>query len=74
MHPNSKCKNGYLHRYQIIKVFQGGVEEQCSICKSIKFFKDTTPNHIYLSYHQRSALPREHQLFNHEYASTTTTN
>jgi len=74
MDARSKCGNGWLHRYQFIKVSKEGVEEQCQICKKVVRFRNDTPNYIYLAYHMRSALSKEHSYFNHEYASKTTTN
>lgn len=75
MHEKSKCKKGWLHRYKFTRIVTGvGIEEVCEICKDRKFFKNEIPNHIYLSYHNRQALSREHNLFKHEYAPTATAN
>ena len=67
MDQRSKCANGYLHRYEIIGAFKEGVIEQCLICKDKKYFRENIPNYLYLFYHQRSALPKEHNFFNNEY-------
>lgn len=63
----SLCSNGWMHRYRIIGTYSEGVKEMCEICKDIQYFPATVPNYEYLKYHLRSALPRFHPRFKHEY-------
>lgn len=64
---NSKCKDGWLHRYRQIKEFPSGVLEICEICHDRQFFHHKTPNHVYLSYHLRQTLQLNNPRFNKEY-------
>ncbi len=64
---NSYCKNGYLHDLILIKQTSTGVLERCSRCGFRKHFPHDTPNHIYLSFHIRSALQSNDPLFAREY-------
>lgn len=63
----SECHGNWLHRYVITETFPEGVKERCTICKDTQFFNTNIPNYEYLSYHLRSALPREHKRFIKEY-------
>ncbi len=65
---NSECVAGFLHDFRFRRTVDNGVVEQCLKCKTVKFFHNKTPNYIYLSFHLRSALQRDHKRFNKEYA------
>ena len=67
LYQNSYCLPGYLHDFQIAKIYPNGTVEICNRCHKKMFFKDH--NRIYLSYHLRLALQPSHKLFTHEYAS-----
>lgn len=68
MYQKSECKiKGYLHDYLIKEMREGISMEVCRRCKDRQFFKPDTPSKDYLSFHLRSALPKYHKLFNHEY-------
>lgn len=69
----SECAGGWLHRYEIIRTFEVGVEERCLICRESRFFPHNVSNFEYLSYHIRQALPSNHNRYHKEYAPTATT-
>ncbi len=65
---NSKCKKrNWYHNYQISVVYPYGVMEVCEKCRDKQFFKNNTPNRIYLSYHLRQGLQPYNRQFKHEY-------
>jgi len=64
---NSVCKGNYLHKFIILKNTQKGVLERCERCGMTQHFHNNISNHIYLSYHIRSALQAYEPLFNREY-------
>jgi hypothetical protein len=64
---NSICRDGSFHDYQIFKQFKDGVVEICSKCHDRKYFRNSIPNRIYLSYHLRSALQKYEPRFKKEY-------
>lgn len=64
---NSICKNNYLHDFRIVKHTNVGVLERCSRCGKQVHFPNDISNHVYLSYHVRSALQPGEPLYNHEY-------
>ncbi len=63
----SECVGGWMHRYEITRVFTHGVEERCRICKDKQFFNNDIPNYEYLAFHLRSALQSNNKRFNKEY-------
>lgn len=66
----SHCKEGWLHRFTILRQSPNGVEEGCIICKEKRVFKiieGRINNLEYLEYHIRQALPKWHPLFKREY-------
>lgn len=66
---NSECRvHGFLHDYRIHETYPNGALEVCRRCKAVKFFKNDTPNHIYLSYHMRAVLQPYQLRFKKEYA------
>lgn len=65
---NSVCKGGYLHNFLQIKETNIGFLERCSRCGKQMHFPGNVPNHVYLSYHIRSALQINDPLFKREYA------
>lgn len=67
MKNKSECASGFLHDYRIVKVFPNGMLEVCLKCRDKQYFKNNTPNHVYLSYHMRSALQKDHPRFQKEY-------
>jgi len=64
---NSVCSLGQLHNFLQVKETKYGVLERCKKCGKQIHFKNNTPNHIYLSYHIRSALQINHQMYKKEY-------
>jgi hypothetical protein len=64
---NSYCKNGYLHDFVQVAQTSKGYLERCTRCGMTRHFPHDTPNHVYLSYHLRSALQPGDPLFNREY-------
>lgn len=69
MWQKSKCKSGlWLHDFQIARYFADGVEEICTRCGQVEFFRTRDPNDRYLSFHLRLALQRYNQEFYEEYA------
>ncbi len=64
---NSQCEAGFLHDYRIKKTFPNGVIEICRRCRVKKWFNNDTPNHVYLDYHLRAALPKYHLRYKKEY-------
>lgn len=64
---NSKCVCGRLHDYRISKIYPEGVIETCRKCNDRKWFSGRIQNHIYLSYHLRSALQPNNPRYRIEY-------
>lgn len=64
---NSVCRRGILHDYIQFKQTPLGYLERCRKCGDKKHFPLEMPNHIYLSYHIRSALQPTDPLFFREY-------
>ena len=64
---NSVCRNDYLHDFQQVKQTNVGYLERCTRCGRQIHFPNNCPNHIYLSYHLRSALQTSDPLFFREY-------
>lgn len=67
MWQKSKCLSGWLHDFLIVGTNDKGVVERCSRCHMTKFFPHNVPNHVYLSYHLRSALQPSLSRFKKEY-------
>lgn len=65
----SLCGNGYFHDYQIKRTFSQGVMEVCTRCKDTQYFRQGIPNYLYLQYHLRSTLQKNHPAFIREYKS-----
>lgn len=66
----SECGNGYLHRFKLQRQWINCVEEVCEICGQAEFFtinEGRIDNMAYIEYHMRQCLPKEHDLFFHEY-------
>lgn len=63
----SECVRGWLHDFRHVQVLPRGVVERCLKCKLQVFFPHNVPNHIYLSYHLRSALQPYDPRYQHEY-------
>lgn len=66
----SKCRGIYLHKFDIVGQYENAVEERCTRCAKQVIFKTymgKTDNNRYLSFHARQALPKAHNLFEHEY-------
>lgn len=66
---NSLCRGGLYHEYYIVKQYKDGVVEICKRCKDRQFFRNSIPNHIYLSYHLRSLIQKKDPRFKREYAT-----
>jgi hypothetical protein len=64
---NSQCRNYYLHDFLQVAQTSRGFVERCRRCGKQMHFPLDTPNHIYLSYHIRSALQSHDDLFAREY-------
>lgn len=64
---NSVCKRGSLHNFLQVKQTPDGYLERCKKCGLQIHFPAHTPNHIYLSYHVRSALQKHDPMFKKEY-------
>lgn len=64
---NSICRNNYLHDFRQVAETDVGILERCLRCGKQMHFPMTISNHVYLSYHIRSALQPGEPLFNHEY-------
>ncbi len=66
----SRCRNSWLHRFNIVNQYEEGVMEICEICRTKRFFRvvqGKVNNMEYMRYHMRQALRPEHPLFYHEY-------
>lgn len=66
----SECVGTWLHRYQIMGMWEQGVEEVCLICKKRIFTKvvdGRIDNFEYLEHHKRDVLFPQHNYFAHEY-------
>lgn len=66
-HKNSRCKNSYLHDFRHVQDTKFGFVERCRRCGKQEHFKHDMPNHVFLSYHIRSALQASDPLFFREY-------
>lgn len=64
---NSYCKNNYLHDFRQVDTSKNGVVERCTRCGKTMNFPHNIANHVYLSYHIRSALQPSDPLFLREY-------
>lgn len=64
---NSKCRNNYLHDFRQVEETTKGFLERCTRCGKQMHFPGNVPNHVYLSYHIRSALQPADPLFFREY-------
>jgi hypothetical protein len=64
---DSICKGGYLHDFKPVVITNIGFMERCTRCGEQIHFPIDTPNWKYLSYHIRSILRADDQLYNHEY-------
>lgn len=64
---NSLCKENFLHDFRQVKQTKEGYLERCIRCGEQIHFPHTVPNHVYLSYHVRSALQPNDPLFFREY-------
>lgn len=64
---NSECQAGFLHDFEIQVIYPDGVLEVCQKCRKKKYFRNETPNHVYLSYHARIALQSYHRRYAKEY-------
>lgn len=68
MEKNSECEiPGFLHDYQITKTYPDGVVEVCTRCKDRHFFRNTVPNHVYLSFHMKLLIQKDDKRFTREY-------
>jgi hypothetical protein len=68
---NSECKRNMLHDYKILETTTAGVFERCTRCGDKKHFPHNVPNHVYISYHIRSALQTNDPRFFIEYPYVT---
>lgn len=64
---NSLCKENYLHNFVQVRQTKYGFLERCTRCGQTEHFPGNIPNHVYLSYHIRSALQPGEPLFHREY-------
>lgn len=67
---SSKCLNGYLHRYEIIKSNEEIAIERCEICKKRRIYRvkdGRIHNLLYSQDHIRQVLQPGQRLFSHEY-------
>lgn len=70
MFTDSRCRNGWLHRFTIIGQYEQGIQERCGICGRKEFFRaynGKVDNRKYLAFHMRQALPKVHRLYDREY-------
>jgi len=58
----SECVAGFYHDYKLVKILPHGVIERCAKCKNQLFFKNDTPNILYLSHHLRQTLQKDNAL------------
>lgn len=66
---NSLCSSGlWLHDYQIVRVYEDCVIEQCTRCKDRQIFKNNGSNRRYLSYHIKQTLQPHMKRFRKEYS------
>lgn len=66
----SQCLGTWLHRFQIMGMWDNGAEEVCLICKKRVFFpvrEGAVDNLNYIKYHKRDVLFPAHPQFKHEY-------
>lgn len=71
---HSKCKGGWLHRFEIVAEYHqpnAAIKERCARCgKEVVFPMDdngNADNNNYLKYHARQALVPQHPLFAREF-------
>jgi hypothetical protein len=64
---NSVCRPGHLHDFIPQGIVKEGLLERCTRCGKQMHFPFNVPNHIYLSFHIRSAIQRDDPLFAKEY-------
>ena len=67
---NSKCLRGHLHKWKIVETYRKHVRERCEYCRQDMIFSTAPGRNTslkYLSYHIRSALTPNHNLFYFEY-------
>lgn len=70
MDSQSKCGNGWLHRYKLVAQYTDCVHEVCEVCRKSAFFPvvgGRVDNVYYIKFHNRECLPKQHPLFNKEY-------
>lgn len=66
----SECMGGYLHKFNIYREFDTGVEEVCERCGMDVYFpvvNGQVDNENYIDYHLKEVLPMNHPLFFHEF-------
>ncbi len=66
----SRCKEGWLHEFIILRDSPFGVEEGCRKCKKKVVYRidnGRIDNLTYIKQHIRQALPKKHPLFKREY-------
>jgi hypothetical protein len=64
---NSVCRNNYLHDFRQVGETTSGILERCIRCGKKVHFPMNISNHVYLSYHVRSALQPGEPLYEREY-------
>lgn len=64
---NSVCTLGALHDFIQVTETNKGFLERCTKCGEQIHFPADVPNHIYLSFHVRSAIQPSDPLFFREY-------
>lgn len=64
---NSVCRRGHLHDFLQVKETKTGFLERCRKCGVQLHFPANVPNHIYLSFHVRSALQPSEPMFLREF-------
>lgn len=69
----SECRNGWLHRFNIVAEYPEGVQERCEICGKKVFFRvinGKSNNTDYISYHMRQCLVPQHRAWKREYPNS----
>lgn len=64
---NSVCRPGVLHKFIQVGLSTIGSLERCQRCGVQIHFPISIPNHIYVSYHIRSILQSNDNLFKKEF-------
>ena len=64
---NSVCRRGHLHDFLQVQNTKTGFVERCRKCGLQLHFPANIPNHIYLSFHIRSALQGNDPMFKREF-------